>query len=114
MSTHHQLLQGAPQEFVEFLKREGIRKCFFVYDAEHACVISSHPQLKPIAQFFQEDIRDFMQHEGMFFKFRRSMIRCKGCLSIVPIADRGPAVCGTGIIRAWKMFCVTVYACQKG
>jgi glutamate dehydrogenase/leucine dehydrogenase len=52
--------------FCELLAGEGIRRFWLVWDAEASAVRASHPVLKPLARFLQEDRRDFDRHEGVF------------------------------------------------
>ena len=67
MPQNINLLDLSPQQFVEFLKNESIKKFHFVYDDKKKKMISSHIQLQSIADFISADTRDFMMHEGAFF-----------------------------------------------
>ncbi len=58
----------SPLDFIAFLRREKIRRFYFVYDPKDQRVRSSHPQLQPLAEFIGNDRRDFAAHEGLFFQ----------------------------------------------
>ena len=63
-----ELLSLSPQQFVNFLKNENIKKFYFIYQSQTNAIISSHLQLQPIADFIVSDTRDFLTHEGLFFQ----------------------------------------------
>jgi glutamate dehydrogenase/leucine dehydrogenase len=58
----------SPQEFVKRLRGDNIRRFCFVYDPKSRILRSSHLQLQPLADFLQNDPRDFSEHEGLFFQ----------------------------------------------
>jgi len=104
MNTNQNLLNLSPQEFVEFIKKEGIRRFFFVYDSDKKRVVSSHPQLNSIAEFIQADKRDFMTHEGLFFQFSKKYDTILG--AFVHRTNRGQAAGG---VRYWHYETVEDY-----
>ncbi|WP_372369242.1 Glu/Leu/Phe/Val dehydrogenase [Candidatus Uabimicrobium sp. HlEnr_7] len=59
------LLHSSPAEFIEFLKNNNIKRFYFIHNNNKCC--TSHPQLQPIADFFNKDKRDYEEHEGIFF-----------------------------------------------
>jgi leucine dehydrogenase len=62
------LMASAPTDFVSYLSAQGIRRFSFVYDGNSDSLVSSHPQLQPIALHLGSDSRDFESHEGLFFQ----------------------------------------------
>jgi len=62
------LIRLSPGEFVSFLRQENIRRFYLIYDPKTKLVRSSHPRLQPLAEFVQNDQRDFAGHEGLFFQ----------------------------------------------
>ncbi|MFQ5674540.1 MAG: Glu/Leu/Phe/Val dehydrogenase [bacterium] len=97
MNNKDSLIQLSPKEFVDYLHRQGIRRFYFVYDPTTKTVNASHPQLRPIAQFIQEDKRDFMEHEGLFFQVSKSHDTLQG--AFVHRTCRGQAAGG---VRYWQ------------
>ncbi len=83
--------------FCAFLRQEGIRRFFFVWDNENSCVVSSHPQLQPLAEFLQADTRDFDRHEGFFAQLGEDTGVLQG--ASVHRTCRGQAAGG---VRYWK------------
>ena len=104
MNLKNDLLQYSPQEFVEYLKNEQISHFYFVYDAQHKTVRSSHPQLQSIAEFLQADTRDFFQHEGLFFQITQQHDTLQG--AFVHKTNRGQAAGG---VRYWHYATVEDY-----
>lgn len=90
-----ELLRLNPQEFIAFARRHGIRRCHFVWDG--SSVQPSHPELAPIARFFEDDPRDFMQHEGVFLQISREHATLQG--AFVHRTVRGQAAGG---VRYWR------------
>ncbi|MFQ5648671.1 MAG: Glu/Leu/Phe/Val dehydrogenase dimerization domain-containing protein [bacterium] len=97
MSSSRDLLDLHPQEFVELVQKEGLRRFYFVYDPEARRVTASHALLQPVADFVQEDRRDFMQHEGLFFHISRRYDTLQG--AFVHRTVRGQ---GAGGVRYWQ------------
>lgn len=98
------LARLSPLEFIEFLRREKIRRFYFVYDPKRGLVRSSHPKLQPIARFLQNDKRDFMDHEGLFFQVTDSYDVLQG--AFVHRTNRGQAAGG---VRYWTYDTVEEY-----
>ncbi len=97
MSNSEKLINFHPQEFVQFLKKHKIKRFYFIYDDKNNKVFASHPQLQPIADFIQEDQRDFMQHEGLFFQISQKHDTLQG--AFVHRTIRGA---GAGGVRYWQ------------
>ncbi len=90
------LLQKKTQEFVEFLKEENIYCFYFVYDPYKKKVITSSHVLQPIADFINDDRRDFFLHEGLFFQLSKDFDTLLG--AFVHRTNRGQAAGG---VRYW-------------
>ena len=98
------LLQRHPQDFVRYLRQHGIRRFYFVYQPETQRVLPSHPELQAVAEFLQNDRRDFMQHEGLFFQISREYDTLQG--AFVHRTVRGQ---GAGGVRYWQYDTVEAY-----
>jgi len=85
------------QEFVEYLKENGITSFYFVYDNKSHSVKSSHVLLQRLADFINEDKRDFQKHEGMFFRVSEKYDTLLG--AFIHRTNRGPAAGG---VRYWS------------
>jgi len=96
MSSTKSLIDIGIQEFIRFLRNEDISRFYFVYNPVEKKVISSHHQLQPLADFFQSDKRDFMEHEGMFFQVTNEHNTLQG--AFVHRTCRGQAAGG---VRYW-------------
>jgi len=68
MSNPDFLLTLSTQSFIEFLQKNNIKRFYFVYDPGKKKVLISHDKLIPIAEFIENDKRDFSNHEGLFFE----------------------------------------------
>ncbi len=90
------LIRMAPQDFVLFLKDQGIARFYFVHDRERDRMLCSHEVLEPIAEFILGDPRDFMEHEGLFFQVSRQHDTLQG--AFVHRTNRGQAAGG---VRYW-------------
>jgi glutamate dehydrogenase/leucine dehydrogenase len=90
------LARLSPLEFVAFLRREKIRRFYFVYEPQNQVVQSSHPQLQPLAEFIRNDRRDFAAHEGLFFQLTERYDTLQG--AFVHRTRRGQAAGG---VRYW-------------
>ncbi len=97
MNKTNNLLSLSPQQFVKFLKNEKIKKFCFVYEPQNKTMKSSHSQLQPIADFILSDTRDFMKHEGLFFKVSEKYDTLLG--ASVHRTNRGQAAGG---VRYWN------------
>jgi glutamate dehydrogenase/leucine dehydrogenase len=91
------LLSVTPQEFVEYLKAESISRFYFVYDQKSSEVKPSHPQLQPIADFLNNDKRDFQKHESIFVQLNSKYDTLLG--AFVHRTNRGQAAGG---VRYWS------------
>ena len=91
------ILSATPTEFIKFLKKENIKKFFFVYDFEKKNLKASHPQLQPVADFFIDDKRDFIEHEGWFCKISDEYDMLLG--AFIHRTNRGQAAGG---VRYWS------------
>ncbi len=91
------LLSLTPMEFVQLIKRENIKKFFFVYDDKKNKLIASHQRLQQIADFFTADNRDFINHEGWFCKISDEYDMLLG--AFVHRTNRGQAAGG---VRYWS------------
>jgi glutamate dehydrogenase/leucine dehydrogenase len=104
MSTPSSLLAIPPQELVRYLREQGIDRFHFVYDRASGSMKSSHPQLQPVAGFIGSDGRDFMNHEGLFFRISRRHETLQG--AFVHRTNRGQAAGG---VRYWSYDTVEAY-----
>ena len=91
------LLSRSPQEFIEFLNQENISRFYFIYDDESSTVKPSHSLLQPIADFLQNDKRDFQKHEGLFVQLSSKYDTLLG--AFVHRTNRGQAAGG---VRYWS------------
>ena len=97
MSNKLELLSLTPAEFIKFLRREKINKFFFVFDDKAKSLKASHAQLQPIADFFTNDKRDFIGHEGWFCKISEKYDMILG--AFIHRTNRGQAAGG---VRYWS------------
>ncbi len=104
MMTTDDTLQLSPQDFVDSLKQQGILRFYFVFDPDQDLMLSSHPQLRPVADFILADKRDFMGHEGMFFQVSQPYDTLQG--AFVHRTNRGQAAGG---VRYWHYNTVEEY-----
>ncbi len=90
------LLKLSTEEFINYLKVNGIKRFYFVYDETERKVKSSHTKLAEIAEFLSGDKRDFIKHEGLFFQLTDKY----DCLlsAFVHKTNRGQAAGG---VRFW-------------
>ncbi len=87
----------SPKQFIEYLKKENIKRFYFVYDEDTKSVKASHKQLEPIAEFLQQDQRDFCKHEGIFVQLSSKYDTLLG--AFVHRTNRGQAAGG---VRYWS------------
>jgi len=97
MSDKHQLLSFSPQDFIKFLTENKIKKFYFVFNDSADTLLASHSILQPIADYFSEDKRDFIEHEGMFFQVSKKYEMLLG--AFIHRTNRGQAAGG---VRFWK------------
>ena len=90
------LVRLSPLDFVTFLREERIRRFYLVSDPGAGRVRCSHPQLEPMAEFIQDDRRDFAGHEGLFFRVTERYDTLQG--AFVHRTCRGQAAGG---VRYW-------------
>ncbi len=90
------LLSFTPADFIDFLRKENISKFYFVYDDVKKSLIASHTQLQSIADYFTNDKRDFITHEGWFCKVSENYDMILG--AFVHRTNRGQAAGG---VRYW-------------
>ncbi len=91
------LLHLSPKQFIEFIKRENIKRFYFVYDQETKSVKASHRQLQTVADFLQMDQRDFHEHEGIFIQLSSKYDTLLG--AFIHRTNRGQAAGG---VRYWS------------
>ncbi len=96
MNRKINLLELSTQEFVKFLNQNHIRKFYFVYNKKLKKIISSHKLLNPIADFINNDKRDFNFHEGMFFQITKKYDTLQS--AFIHRTNRGQAAGG---VRFW-------------
>ncbi|VAX20444.1 Branched-chain amino acid dehydrogenase [deaminating] [hydrothermal vent metagenome] len=94
--SEKKLLQLTPTEFVRFLNDEKISRFYFVYDKENRKVKTSHHALQEIAEFLENDKRDFEEHEGIFVQLSLKYDTLLG--AFVHRTNRGQAAGG---VRYW-------------
>ena len=97
MLNKPELLSASPSDFITFLKKENIGKFFFVYDDKKKSLTASHSKLQPIADYFINDKRDFIEHEGWFCKVSDEYDMIHG--AFVHRTNRGQAAGG---VRYWN------------
>lgn len=96
MNADDTMLRRAPHELARELAASGIRRFYFVTDAQ-GNVHASHPVLEPAAAFLSADQRDFQGHEGLFFQISREHDTLLG--AFVHKTCRGQAAGG---MRYWR------------
>ncbi len=99
MSTVVDFLKEKPSEFVNFLKKEGIKRFYFITDEKTGKVVASHEILQPIAEVIGNDKRDYVKHEGLFFQLADKYDTLFG--AFVHKTNRGQAAGG---LRFWDYF----------
>ena len=96
MLKHTSLIELNPQQFIQYLKQNNLKRFSLVYDKETNKVNASHSCLQEIADFINTDKRDFMQHEGMLFQLseKYDVLFC----AFIHLTNRGQA---SGGLRYW-------------
>ncbi len=97
------MLSMHPQEFVAYLRQEGINRLHFVPDKQGQ-IRASHTQLQAIADFIQNDKRDYLRHEGIFLQISAQHETLQG--AFVHKTVRGQ---GAGGVRYWQYDTVEDY-----
>jgi len=58
-----------PYEFVDYMKANGMKRCFVVYDNDNGIPTTSDNQaLGELREFCENDVHDYRQHEGAFLE----------------------------------------------
>jgi len=89
-------LANSITDFIDFLRKENIKKFFFIYDDIKKQLTTSHHQLQPIADYFENEGRDFIEHEGWFCKISEDYDMLLG--AFIHRTNRGQAAGG---VRYW-------------
>ncbi len=97
MTKQKKIIELTPQEFVQFLKEQRIRRFYLIYDSKKKKMTASHKVLQPLADFVGKDERDFNFHEGMFFQITSGYDTLQG--AFVHRTNRGQAAGG---VRYWS------------
>ncbi len=97
MDLNESLIELSPQNFIQFLRQNDIKRFYFVYDSKQNKLITSHPQLVPVAKFIEVDKRDFNFHEGLFFQLAENSDTLLG--AFIHRTNRGQAAGG---VRYWN------------
>eukprot|EP01097_Dermamoeba_algensis_P011420 TRINITY_DN8851_c0_g1_i1.p1 TRINITY_DN8851_c0_g1~~TRINITY_DN8851_c0_g1_i1.p1 ORF type:complete len:437 (-),score=80.25 TRINITY_DN8851_c0_g1_i1:82-1392(-) len=90
------LLSQSPAQFIELLKKNGTRRAYFVYDPTTKKIKPSAPYLQEIAEFFEKDTRDFLEHQAFFLEIGEQSQELLG--AFVHKTNRGQAAGG---VRYW-------------
>ena len=98
------LLSLTPANFLSFLKKENIQKFFCVYDDKNKKLKASHIQLQSIADYFNDEGRDFIMHEGWFCKISEEFDMLLG--AFIHRTNRGQAAGG---VRYWNYDTIEEY-----
>ncbi len=98
------LLALSPTEFVKWLAARNIRRFHLALDQADGRLTASHDELKPLADFINNDTRDFMGHEGLFFQISEQYETLQG--AFVHRTCRGQAAGG---VRYWSYETVEDY-----
>jgi len=96
MSNNTSLLELNPQQFIQFLKQINLNRFSLVYNKENDVVDVSDTRLEELADFINQDKRDFMQHEGMLFQVSEEYDTLFG--AFIHKTNRGQA---SGGLRYW-------------
>ena len=91
------LLDMTPNDFVNYLKTQNIKRFYFYFDFEQKQVRVSHPALNELADFLNGDKRDFAAHEGGFFQISPQTGILQG--AFIHRTERGQAAGG---VRFWQ------------
>lgn len=62
------LLQMKPQDFVQWMKQNKLKRLSFVFDPKQNELNCSSPLAEQVRKFIATDERDFSKHEGLFFQ----------------------------------------------
>lgn len=86
------LLTLSPSMLVDYLKECGITAFHLVFDDAKQKIVASHRELQSLAEFINNDTRDFQQHEGLFFQIDNTQDTLQG--AFVHRTVRGQAAGG--------------------
>ncbi len=98
------LLAISPTELVQWLAARNIRRFHLALDQKSGRVMASHEELQVLADFINDDTRDFMGHEGLFFQVSEKHDTLQG--AFVHRTCRGQAAGG---VRYWSYDTVEDY-----
>jgi glutamate dehydrogenase/leucine dehydrogenase len=104
MLNNADLLGLTPKNFIKYFKKEKIKKFYFAFNSDSKSLIASHSQLQPIAEYFTNDKRDFIEHEGWFCKISDKYDMLLG--AFIHRTNRGQAAGG---VRYWNYDSVEDY-----
>lgn len=90
------LLELNPQQFIQYLQQNNLNRFSLVYDKKNDVVNVSDTRLQELADFINQDKRDFMQHEGMLFQVSEQYDTLFG--AFIHKTNRGQA---SGGLRYW-------------
>ncbi len=96
MTNSISLIQANPQQFIQFLNQNNIKRFSLVYDKKADKVNVSDVRLQSLADFVNTDKRDFMRHEGMLFQISEKHDVLFG--AFIHKTNRGQA---SGGLRYW-------------
>ena len=85
-----------PTELRALLQQQGLRRGYWIWDAEQRRVRASHPALAPLGRWLEEGCSDFDGHEGFFIELGRQSQALLG--ACVHRSVRGQ---GAGGVRLW-------------
>jgi glutamate dehydrogenase/leucine dehydrogenase len=91
------LLEKSPNDFILFLKKNLIKKFFFVFNPITKKIIASHKVLNEIAEEIQNSLHDFENHEGIFIQLSSKNNILLG--AFIHRTNRGQAAGG---VRNWN------------
>ncbi len=95
--SQENLLAITPTQFVSWLKERQIRRFHLALNQDTGQVFASHEVLQPLADFINNDTRDFDTHEGLFFQISEKQETLQG--AFVHRTCRGQAAGG---VRYWS------------
>ncbi len=80
-----------PYDFVKFMKKNEMKRCFVVYDKTSHYVRTSSGLLQDLQKFCEDDKIDYKDHEGFFMEIGKRSGALLG--AFVWQTNRGQAVC---------------------
>ena len=99
------LMQMKPYDFVDYMKENGMQRCFVVYDNDKKVPTTSNDQvLGDLKMFCENEPHDYKQHEGAFLEIGKRSGSLLG--AFVWRTNRGQS-CGG--IRLWEYDTVEEY-----